>query len=151
MIIIKDTREKVGSWEFSADICHGIIERKLDTGDYAIKGLEHVLCIERKKTVSEFAINSTDPTFKKCLDRMKDYEHKFIVFEFSPDDILKYPVGSGIPKSQWPKLKITNKYIFRFISEIQVKYGIHVVYGGDSYHAQWAAWNIMKRVNEQYN
>ena len=43
--IIIDTREQK-PWTFTD---HLTSHAKLDTGDYAIKGLEHELCIERKK------------------------------------------------------------------------------------------------------
>ncbi len=49
-MIIRDTREQKGKgWKFRASAnCLGVEEIKLDVGDYAIKGLEDTIMIERK-------------------------------------------------------------------------------------------------------
>ena len=43
--IIVDTREQK-PWDFNDNF--NTTKAKLDTGDYSIEGLEHILCIERK-------------------------------------------------------------------------------------------------------
>ena len=56
--VIIDTREKI-PWDM-ASVCSSIdnvIIHKLDTGDYAIEGLEHTLCIERKKSICPIGRN----------------------------------------------------------------------------------------------
>jgi hypothetical protein len=123
----------------------------LDTGDYSIDGLEHLLCLERKATVAEFAVNMRGDTFKRELERMKSYKYRFIIFEFSIDDILRFPIGSGIPKSKWETMRISSQFIMRFISDIQVNYEIPVVFAGDGNNANYIASNIMKRVYEREN
>jgi len=147
MNIIIDTREQEGIWEF-----RGIdtIFRKVDTGDYAIEGLEDKLCIERKRTVGELAKNVFEKRFKDVLTRMGDYPHRYMIFEFSVNDILRFPVGSNIPKAKWDRLKTTPQFLMRFISDIQVKYDIDVVFAGDRDNAIYVATNIMKRVNDKY-
>jgi ERCC4-type nuclease len=147
--IIIDTREQKNLWSFHSNYCEDIIRRKLDTGDYSIEGLEHLLCLERKATVAEFAVNMRGDTFKRELARMQSYKYKFIIFEFGVDDILRFPIGSGIPKSKWESMRISPQFIMRFISEIQVIYGVHVVFAGDGDNAKYIASNIMKRVYEQ--
>lgn len=48
--VIRDTREKVGYWDFVPDDrCSGTIEKAVQTGDYTLVGYEDVLCIERKR------------------------------------------------------------------------------------------------------
>ena len=54
--IIVDTREQQ-PWSFDFN---EIAVAKLDTGDYSVAGLEEILCIERKKSVSEIANNIVD-------------------------------------------------------------------------------------------
>ena len=83
--IIIDTREQK-PWTFAG--CD-TINRKLDTGDYSIEGLEHLLCIERKNSVSEIANNISESRFKAEILRMNDYLHKFILLEFSLTDVLQ--------------------------------------------------------------
>lgn len=150
MLIIKDTREKVGAWEFGEEICHGTVTKKLDTGDYSVEGLEDILCIERKKSVSELCINIGEERFKRELERMEKYQYRFIILEFTIDDIRKYPIGSNIPKSKWDSLRITSKYIMRYIADMEINHGVHVVFAGCRDNAIYIASNIMKRVNAKH-
>jgi hypothetical protein len=55
--VIKDTREQEGYYFSKFNTCAGMIEHKLDTGDYSIQGLEDKMCVERKGCVEELAIN----------------------------------------------------------------------------------------------
>ena len=55
--VIKDTREQNGYYFSKFNTCAGMIEHKLDTGDYSIQGFEDKICIERKGCVEELAIN----------------------------------------------------------------------------------------------
>lgn len=79
---------------------------------------------------------------------MKEFKYKFIILEFSYDDILNFPFGSGIPEHLWKKLEITPKYLVRFIAEIQVIYGVNVMFAGNATAARTAAFSIFKRVTE---
>lgn len=144
--IIIDTREQI-PWEFGL---HTTSKQKLDTGDYSIDGMEDVFVIERKKSVSEIANNITEPRFKDVLERMSKIPHKFMLFEFDLEDVYSYPVGSEIPKRMWDKLRISAQYILKNLSEIQVKYNIHIIYCGCSENAEKMAVSLMKRVYEAY-
>ena len=55
--VIRDTREKKGHgwWFDESSHCTGTEVKKLDVGDYSIKGREEIVCIERKESVSEIA------------------------------------------------------------------------------------------------
>ena len=88
--IIVDTREQK-PWSFSH---HVTANHKLDTGDYSIEGLEHILSIERKRNVAEFANNITERRFKDVIDRLSKIPHSFILFEFDFDKIMSFPVFS---------------------------------------------------------
>ena len=105
--IIVDTREQL-PWDFEENT---IAKEKLDTGDYSVKGLEDILCIERKRSVSEIANNLTEKRFDDVLSRMSKYKFAFLLLEFSVDDILSFPIGSDIPKRMWDKIKISPNYI----------------------------------------
>jgi ERCC4-type nuclease len=144
--IIIDTREQQ-PWTFDN---HITANQKLDTGDYSIQGLEHLLAIERKKSVAEIANNISEKRFVDVLERLSKIPYKFILLEFSLDDVYNFPMGSDIPKKLWPKLKISPKYLLKYLTEIQLNYGIHVIYCGDKSNAEKMAESIMKRVNEKH-
>lgn len=142
--IIIDTREQK-PWAFAG--CD-TINRKLDTGDYSIDGLEHLLCIERKNSVSEIANNISESRFKAEILRMQDYLYKFILLEFSLQDVLNYPVGSSVPRHMWNKIKIRPAYILKYLTELQIKHDIHVLFCDNPSSANEMAFSICKRVNE---
>lgn len=144
--IIVDTREQT-PWEFEH---YATASQKLDTGDYSIQGLEHLFAIERKKSVSEIANNVTEPRFKDVLERLQKFQHKFILLEFTLNNVLDYPVGSTVPKRMWNTIKISSKYILKYLTEINIKYGIHTIYCGNRENAEEVALCIMKRMVELY-
>ena len=111
--IIRDTREQKG-WVFDEEEkksgkCRitGTTEIKLDTGDYSIKGLEHLITIERKNGFSELFGNLGNKTsrirFEKEIDRMSSIPHCYILVEtnLSKDTLgLGIPQGSSMPASR---------------------------------------------------
>ena len=149
--VIKDTREKKGHgwWFDESAYCVGTEVTKVDIGDYTIEGLEHVLCIERKESVSEFAGNCGEKRFFRDLEKMATFPHAFLLFEFNWADIERYPHGSGIPKKVWPSLRIKGKYMQRVISSIKIDYGVHVIACGDKRRAEEIAMLIMRKVYEK--
>lgn len=154
--VVKDTREQNGfTFERSTGkhmVCKGMVVRKLDTGDYSILGLEDKLCIERKASVSEIAINlgKDKRRFLDEIERMKDFEFKFIILEFSLEDVLNFPEGSNIPEEKWDSIVISNKYILKMLVEFQMYDNIHVIFCGDRKNAKLMTNSILKRVNEYY-
>jgi ERCC4-type nuclease len=140
--IIVDTREQK-PWSFEN---HTIANTKLDTGDYSIQGLEDILCIERKRNVAEIANNITESRFKDVIGRIKTYKFSFILLEFNIDDVLRYPIGSTIPKKIWSKIRISPQYIMKNLIDLQVENNIHVIFCGSSSTAEQIALSIMNRV-----
>ena len=130
--IIIDTREQQ-PWEFPE---FAVANRKLDTGDYSIEGLENIFTIERKRTVSEIAGNISEKRFINELERMKPYKHKFILMEFTFNNLLDYPVGSTVPRRLWNSLKITFKYILKYLKYIIIKYYLHNIYFGSKNNSE---------------
>ena len=96
-----------------------MVERKLDTGDYSIEGMENLICIERKGCVEELAINlgQKKHTFLKEIERMKDFPHKFIILEFNLCDLIDFPENSRIPEKSKSSVKITGKYMLKCLME----------------------------------
>ena len=139
--IIIDTREQQ-PWTFNN---HTVANRKLDTGDYSIEGLENILCIERKKSASEFANNIVESRFKDVLMRMNQLKYSFILLEFDLEDLLVYPIGSTVPKRMWDKIKITPAFLLKNILELQLNYNVIVYFCGDSDNAEKMAEYILKK------
>lgn len=144
--VIIDTREQQ-PWEFAE---YSTAHRKLNTGDYSIDGLENILCIERKRGIAEIANNIVDPRFKDVINRMQQYKYAFILIECDYDQLMTYPVGTDVPQKLWSKMKLTPQFILKFISELHIKYNIHVVFCGCPLWAEKTALSIMKRVYEIY-
>ena len=149
--IVKDSREKAGhGWNFrKSEHCSGQITTMLATGDYTILGLEDVFTIERKGTVREFAQNVTEKRFDAELQRLDLITYPFVVLEFTMDDLLKYPVGSGIPAYKWKYLVIKGPQILKLMLEFEIKYRTKFILAGE--HGQAVATSIFKRVMESVN
>jgi ERCC4-type nuclease len=154
--IIKDTREKQG-YTFAASrtkyhVCKGMVVRKLDTGDYSIEGLEDKVCVERKASVVELANNVgvSRRRFDAEIERMKEFPHRFLVLEFSLTDLMDFPEGSDVPDREIKKLRITNKYMLRYLMELQINHGVNVIFCDSKKNAKWTVLSILKRINEKY-
>lgn len=147
--IIVDTREQQ-PWHFDNYVKANI---KLDTGDYSIQGLEDIVAIERKKSVSEFANNITESRFTDVIMRMSKIKYSFLLLEFDLQDILIYPVGSTVPKRLWDKIKISPAFLLKNILDLTLQHGIFVHFCGDATNAEKLAETILKKVNylERHN
>lgn len=141
--IIVDTREQQ-PWTFES---FTVANRKLDTGDYSIEGLEHILCIERKKSSSEFANNIVESRFKDVIERMSSMKYSFLLLEFNLEDLLIYPVGSTVPRKMWDKIKISPAFLIKNILDLQLLHNIQVYFCGDANNAEKLATMIMKKIH----
>ena len=154
--IIKDTREQDGytfePFNGRYHTCKGMVVKKLDTGDYSLEGLEDKICIERKASVSELAINlgKDKHRFMAEVERMKDFPHKFLILEFSLTDLMRFPEGSDIPEEKWSSVVITNKYMLKMLVEFQMYNDVHVIFCDGRAKAKLVVSSILKRINEQY-
>jgi ERCC4-type nuclease len=150
--VIKDTREQDGYFFSEFNTCAGMVEEKLDTGDYSIKGMEDKICIERKGCVEELAVNlgQKKHAFLAEIERMTPFPHKFIVLEFSLEDLIKFPDETRIPVKNKASLKITGKYMLKCLFEFQLYNNVQILFCGNKYNAFLAVSSILKRVNEMY-
>jgi len=148
--IIRDTREKKGhGWWFDEDAyCIGTEAIKLDIGDYSIKDKEHVLCIERKESVTELAGNCGEKRFLEQLKKMSSFPYAFLLLEFTWDSIYNYPIGTNIPLDKINKVKIKGEYIMRVLTSAQIEHSIHVIACGNQMRAEQIAFRIMRHVND---
>lgn len=144
--IICDSREKKG-WTFDEDeYCKGSEILGLETGDYSIKGLEDILCIERKRNTAELATNVYEERFANELERMSKFKYRFLLMEFNYEDILYFPINSGLPPLQQKKSRVSPGYLKYFVGKMQIHYGVNVMFCGSPDNAKEAAYQIMKNV-----
>ena len=155
--IIKDTREKNG-YEFEAfaygfKSCAGYVDEVLKTGDYSVRGLEDQVCIERKASATELAVNlgADKARFMAEIERMKDFPYKYLLLECSMNDVLVFPDRSSVPVSRRSQVRVRGPYLFKMLTDIQTKHGIPVLFCGDKKHGQIMCNNLLKRVVEIYS
>lgn len=149
MIIIQDTREKE-PFSFVFYECE-ISVATLKTGDYTMEGYEDSVCIERKKSPSELAnnIGRYRERFENEMERMSEFEHKYIVCEFSEEDLRKFPHNAKIPNRIKKYIRITGKYMRKKLYDYQEKYGIEVIFCDGKEEAQDRAMEIFLEVVEK--
>ena len=127
--IILDSREQKG-WTFRAsEHCAGSKIQKLDTGDVSIEGMEEIVSIERKLSVSEIAQNLNQKRFFKELERLRTIKHAYIICEFSISDILTYP--ASLPYKVRRKIKMRGPYVLKRLVQLQMEYPeIKLIFAG---------------------
>ena len=81
---------------------------------------------------------------------MQEFPHKFLVLEFSLTDLMDFPEGSDVPNSEIKKLRVTNKYMLRFLMEMQINHNVNVIFCDSKKNAKWTVLSILKRINEKY-
>lgn len=149
--IIIDTREqKPWTFENATDsIVVNTYREKLDTGDYTVRGLEPILTIERKASVGELVGNISESRFKNELDRLLSYKYRYLFLEFDFQDVFRWDDVSQYLTLSNSQRKITSKFIMRYMSDIQTKYDIPIVFCTNWFYAQRYGLNIMRRISEK--
>lgn len=122
--VIRDTREQLNKgWNFiKHERCLGTDIKKLDTGDYTIKGLEKDFIVERKGAISEFVTNLFSDTFWRELDRLSKFEHPYLILEFPFEFLDSFPTGSGIPSFRWKTMKLKGPLVLKKYHEMRLSY-----------------------------
>lgn len=147
--VFRDTREQQG-WVFDESAtCAGTVLKALKTGDYTLEGFEDILCIERKKNVSEFARNIVEARFDRELVRLEKFPMAFIVAEFTIEDIMRWPLNSGIPKHLLKSIRISKYFILKRLIDFQTKHPtIQFIMAGP--HGKDVMLQLFKRAVELY-
>lgn len=150
--VIRDVQEKKGYWEFQkSKYCDGVIDQHLLTGDYTLEGFEDIFALERKASTGELAGNVCTKQFVNELKRAdRDLKHFFVICEFSLDDVMRFPYGSGIPKGVWNRLKITSHLLLKRIVEFELEHNVTFVFCGNADNAKEFASSVFKRMIEKY-
>ena len=147
--VVRDTREKKGKgWQFNkASDCNGTIEQKMDTGDYTMLGYEHLVSIERKGSVLEWAQNVSQDRFWRELERMSHFKYPFILLECDMSDIMAFP-RYGVPARLKYVIRVQGSFILKRMNEMRLKYpNIHILCVGK--HGKDVVKSLFKRVIEE--
>lgn len=93
--LILDTREQDGL-DFSKFRDVDVVRQGLKTGDYSIQGHEDRICFERKSVQDLVGtlIGGHD-RFLREMERMRDFETKYILVEHSPTALYSYCIKHG--------------------------------------------------------
>jgi hypothetical protein len=149
-LVVRDTREKEGKgWWFAASTrCAGTLNEKLDTGDYSLKGLEHLVCVERKGSASEFVGNLSEARFTRELDRMANFAYAVVILEFDYEELAQWhtmhPKMKRVPKF-WTQPGVIESMFWRVASKYP---NVHFLFAGR--HGKTAANSLFKRIFEQH-
>ena len=132
-VLVVDTREKQ-PWDFEGDEAFAeVVYEKLDGGDYSIRGMEHIITIERKATVDELFTNFTKDKKRIAaeFDRLSDHPFKFVVVEETCDDIMnphKYYINKKKINRQNPKMPVA--VVTSNLTKLMLESDVHVIFGG---------------------
>lgn len=126
-VFIVDSREKKSLWQpgeypdFDVE-CSG-----LKTGDYSIKGMEHLITIERKAGVHELYINMTSGRrrFYDEIKRMEDIPLAFIVIESDMSTFMN-PMSYRYAKDKRKAMEV----VMSSLTGIMMLDGVHVLFVG---------------------
>lgn len=145
--VIRDTKEKVGAWYWDeSDHCTGTVLKSLKTGDYTMEGYENIITVERKKSVSEFAMNITEDRFTRELQRLDTFPLPYIVCEFTLSEVLDFPKGANLPTKVKQNMKVTGQFILKRIHEIVIDHHINFMFCENRYNSWVFVNSLFKRV-----
>ena len=101
MILIVDTREQKPYSNIFKKLKQNYLKKKLDIGDYSIKGFETKFSIERK-TLNDFicSITRERQRFENELKKTKDFDYFALIIECSFYDIKNENYFSKIEPSR---------------------------------------------------
>lgn len=132
-VLIIDTREKQ-PWDFEGDEAfEDVVYEKLDGGDYSIRGMEHLIVIERKATVDELFMNFTKDKkrIQAEFERLAGHPFKIVVIEETCDDIMnphQYYVNKKKINRQSPKMPVA--VVTSNLTKLMLEHNIQVIFGG---------------------
>lgn len=94
--IIVDTREQ-DSLSFEGFRGVESVRSGLKTGDYSVQGYEDKICFERKSVADLVGtLIGGHERFLREMDRMKDYEDKYILVEHTAGTVYRYCERHGV-------------------------------------------------------
>jgi hypothetical protein len=145
--LIVDSREKE-PWN---TMSFEIKRQKLDEGDYTLqeyldyesKTGKKTIRIERKSSTAELASNLGKLYKQFCaeMERLRDFDEKYLICEFSMADVAKFPEGANIPDKYMYKInkygkkvknvKMTGKFMLLRLDQLYREYDLNIIYAGN--------------------
>lgn len=96
LTIIEDSREQ-NPLDFSGFRGVNVVRQGLKTGDYSVQGYEDKICFERKSIPDLVGTLIGGHTrFLREMDRMKDFEVKYILVEHTAGTVYRYCERHGV-------------------------------------------------------
>ena len=139
LVIAVDTREQQ-PYKFKG---HASVRKKLDAGDYSIKGFEKLIGIERKGSTTDFrmSLGRNHKRFMRELDRLRPYICKVIVVESTLQEVL-HP----------PRLydRVHPNSIMGSIVKITVDYDIPILFCNGRRRAEEVTLKLLQRFYENF-
>lgn len=168
--VVVDKQEK-SPWDFSFDKrCVGSVVDHLKEGDYTTREIlelenklgKKLLGIERKASSGEISTNlgKYKDRFFREMERLSEYEHKYLILEFDLQTLLRFPEDSGIPKKLWyrtnhegkkvRRIRMNGKFMETRLNTINALYDVEIIYAGNKQNAVDIAANIFEQVYNAY-
>ena len=117
-IVIVDSREQ-HAWQFENLPSE---PGSLTTGDYSIRGLEHLVAVERKSLDDLLGCVGTDRArFKRELQRLRAYRFRALIVEASHEDIQR---------GQW-RSKVHPNAVAGSLAGWMAQYSLPIMLAGD--------------------
>lgn len=158
--IIKDTREKAG-WDFGQMDC--MVERKaLSAGDYTLADFPNLIIIERKASCLELANNLGrwyDRFCREC-EKFAQYKYKYLIFEFSFDDLINFPTNlpdklvykTNAKGKKVRKIRMSGPFMAARLNKLVEKYDIEIVFAQSGLEAENTAYmKMLDAINETHS
>jgi ERCC4-type nuclease len=124
VVVYVDDREKT---PFELDKYYfTVVKKRLKSGDYAIEGIEDIVCIERKNSINEILTDLSKKyrdNFKACLLRIKLFKEKVMIIEEDLSSINR--------KLATSRSSMTAQGLFNWLARIGIEYGIKLFFVTD--------------------
>ena len=91
-------------------------------------------------------MNITQDRFERELERMKDFPWRYVLLEFTMQDVVNFPKGTKIPSYKKRYMKVRGPFLLKRIIELQKKYDVPFMFCGE--HAKEVCSSIFKRFME---
>lgn len=109
----------------------------LDTGDYSVRGLEHLVAVERKSLDDLLAcVGRERDRFKRELQRLRAYRFRLLIVEASAADLEQgvypqgaYPLNPQGARPLW-RSKLTPAHVLGSLAAWTAQYTLPVWLGG---------------------
>jgi ERCC4-type nuclease len=134
--VIIDTREQ-RPWDFDGvDAFEAIEHTKLDQGDYSLKGLEHLISIERKASANELYTNLSSKPFRERFyaeaKRLQEkVKYRFIIVEQECDDVMN-PASYAVNTMNRNRFSpyMPPAIVLGHLITFMLEHNIHVLFAG---------------------